>query len=138
MTTTTSASLRTTNFALYAGWVLSALVILFLLFDGIIKLIPLDVVLETLGSLGYPQDAGIARVLGVLTLLCTVLYAIPRTSFLGAVLLTGLLGGAMATHLRIASPLFSHTLFGLYLGIMVWGGLFLRSPKIRSLFMFQG
>ena len=125
------------NFALWAGWMLSGMVILFLAFDGVIKLVPLDVVLETMSGLGYPNDPGIARLLGVLTLLCTILYAIPRTSFLGAVLLTGLLGGAMATHLRIGSPLFSHLLFGFYLGVMAWGGLFLRDRRIRALFLFK-
>ena len=71
--------------------------------------------------------------LGVLTLACTLLYAIPRTSILGAILLTGYLGGAMATHLRAESPLFSHLLFGLYLGLMAWGGLYLRDPIVRAI-----
>jgi hypothetical protein len=66
-----------------------------------------------------------------------VLYAVPRTSALGAILLTGLFGGAMASHLRIDSPLFSHTLFGLYLGLMAWGGLFLRNPRLRSMLPVQ-
>lgn len=137
MSTTMNYARSRPDFALWMGRLLSGLVILFLAFDGIIKLVPLDVVLETMSSLGYPNDPGIARLLGVLTLFCTVLYAIPRTSFLGAVLLTGLLGGAMATHLRIGSPLFSHLLFGLYLGVMVWGGLFLRDPRIRALLLFK-
>lgn len=87
------------------GRVLSGLVVAFLAFDGAIKLVPLDVVTETLAVLGYPADVGLARLLGVLTLLCALLYAIPRTSVLGAILLTGYLGGAMATHLRADSPL---------------------------------
>ena len=74
-----------------------------------------------------------ARALGLITLLCTLLYALPSTSLLGAILLTGYLGGAIAAHVRIGSPLFSHVLFGLYLGLMVWGGLWLRDRRLRAL-----
>ncbi len=119
------------------GRALSGLVILFLVFDGAIKLVPLQVVTETMAALGYPADQGLARLLGVLTLLCTLLYAIPRTSILGAILLTGYLGGAMATHLRAESPLFTHLLFGFYLGIIAWGGLWLRDPRLRSFIPFK-
>jgi hypothetical protein len=117
--------------ARWAGYAISALVILFLAFDGVMKLVPLDIVTETLGQLGYPPS--LARGLGVLTLVCAALYAIPRTSVLGAILLTGLLGGAIATHLRVGSPIFSHLLFGGYLGLMAWGGLFLRDERVRAL-----
>jgi hypothetical protein len=110
---------------------LGAVVTLFLLFDGGIKVLDLSVVRQTLEHLGYPADLG--RFLGVLTVAIAALYAWPQTSVPGAILLTGLLGGAMATHLRAASPLFSHTLFGLYLGLMAWGSLFLRYPRVRSL-----
>jgi hypothetical protein len=116
-----------------AGWILSGLLIAFLIFDGAIKLLPLQVVFDTMGPLGYPPDVGTARILGVLTLGCTLLYAVPRTSLLGAILLTGYLGGAISTHFRIGSPLFSHTLFGLYLGLIAWGGLYLRYPWLRRL-----
>lgn len=119
--------------SLWTGRVLSGLVIAFLLFDGAIKLIPLQVVTDTMVELGYSGSADLARLLGVLTLLCTILYAVPRTSILGAILLTGYLGGAMATHLRVGNPLFSHLLFGLYLGVMAWGGLYLRDARLRSL-----
>ncbi len=115
------------------GRVLSGLVVAFLAFDGAIKLVPLDVVTETLSVLGYPADVGLARLLGVLTLLCALLYAIPRTSVLGAILLTGYLGGAMATHLRADSPLFTHILFGFYLGVIAWAGLWLRDRSVRAL-----
>jgi hypothetical protein len=118
---------------LWTGRCLSVLVILFLVFDAAIKLVPLDVVLETMAPLGWPQGAGMARFLGLLTLLCTLLYAMPRTSVLGAILLTGYLGGAVATHLRVGSPLFSHTLFGVYLGFFIWGGLYLRDARLRAL-----
>ena len=89
---------------------MSGLVILFLLFDGGIKLVPLEIVTQTSGEIGLPTDASFARLLGVLTLIGVVLYAIPQTAVLGAILLTGYMGGAIATHLRIDSPLFSHTL----------------------------
>ena len=105
--------------AIWVGRVMSGLVILFLLFDGAIKLIPLDVVVETSAQLGIPGN--LARTLGILTLVCTLLYAIPKTSVLGAILLTGYLGGAIATQLRVGSPLFTHLLFGAYLGLMVLG-----------------
>lgn len=125
------------NKAVWTGRVLSGLVILFLVFDGGIKLVPLDVVTETTAQLGYPGTASFARFLGVVTLVCTLLYAYPRTAVLGAILLTGYLGGAIATHVRIGNPLFSHTLFGVYLGLMLWGGLYLRDPRIRALIPFN-
>jgi DoxX-like family len=123
--------------ALWTGRIMSGLVILFLLFDGAIKLVPLEIVTETSAQLGLPTTVAMARTLGVLTIVSTLLYAIPRTSVLGAILLTGYLGGAIATHLRIDSPLFSHTLFGLYLGLLVWGGLYLREPRLRALIPFR-
>lgn len=132
---TASKTAPVSSKAFWAGHGISTLVILFLLLDGIIKLVPLAVVTETLAQLGYP--VGLARGLGVLTLVCTVLYAIPRTSVLGAILLTGLLGGAIATHLRVGSPIFSHLLFGVYLGVMVWGGLLLRDGRLRALLRLQ-
>lgn len=116
-----------------AGMILSGLVVAFLLFDGVIKLIPLPVVTETMEALGYSADPGLARLLGVITLGCAILYAIPRTSVLGAILLTGLLGGAIATHLRVGSPIFSHLLFGVYIGVIAWSGLYLRYEAVRRL-----
>jgi hypothetical protein len=119
--------------ALWTGRVLSGLVILFMLFDGAIKLVPWPVVTETMDRIGYGSSETLARSLGFITLACTILYAIPPTSILGAILLTGYLGGAMASHVRIGSPLFSHILFGFYLGLMVWGGLWLRDRNLRAL-----
>lgn len=119
------------NTALWTGRIISGLVVAFLLLDGAIKLVPLDIVIETSKELSIPTE--LARLLGILTLLCAVLYAIPRTSVLGAILLTGYLGGAVYTHLRIGSPLFTHTLFGIYLGLMAWGGLWLRDERLRAL-----
>jgi hypothetical protein len=123
--------------ALWTGRVFSGLVIVFLLFDGAIKLVPWPVVTQTMDRMGYGSSESLARTLGVITIACTVLYAIPPTSILGAILLTGYLGGAMASHVRIDSPLFSHTLFGLYLGLMVWGGLWLRERSLRTLLPFR-
>lgn len=124
--------------ALWIGRILSGLVIAFLLLDGAIKLIPIAPVTETLQQLGFTVTDDLARGIGALTLLCAVLYAIPRTSLLGAVLLTGLLGGAMATHLRAGSPLFTHLLFGFYVGLAAWGGLWLRDRTLRILLPFRG
>jgi hypothetical protein len=123
--------------ALWTGRVLSGLVIVFLLFDGAIKLVPWPVVTETMDRIGYGSSETLARSLGVITVACTVLYAIPPTSILGAILLTGYLGGAMASHLRIGSPLFSHILFGFYLGLMLWGGIWLRDKRLRALMPFR-
>ena len=119
--------------ARWTGRVLSGLVIVFLLFDGAVKLVPWPIVTETMDRMGYGSSESLARTLGVITVACTVLYAIPPTSILGAILLTGYLGGAMASHVRIGSPLFTHTLFGLYLGLMVWGGLWFRDGSLRDL-----
>jgi hypothetical protein len=119
------------------GYGLSALVILFMAFDGGIKLVPLDIVVETTAQLGYPASETLARGLGILGLFCTALYAYPRTSVLGAILLTGYLGGTVATHLRVGSPVFSHMLFGVYLGVMLWGGLYLRDDRLRSQFPYR-
>ncbi|MBV1690061.1 DoxX family protein [Novosphingobium sp. G106] len=120
-----------------AGWVMSGLLIAFLVMDAGMKLVPLQVVIETTAGLGYPTSLGMVRGLGILTLTCTALYAWPRTAVLGAILLTGYLGGAVATHVRIGSPLFSHVLFGVYLGLLAWGGLYLRDPRIRALLPFR-
>ena len=122
--------------ALWAGRILSGLAILFLLFDGLIKLPPLEIVTTTSKEMGLPTTDSFARFLGVVTLACTALYAWPRTALLGAVLLTGLFGGAIATHLKLGSPLFSHTLFGVYLGLIVWGGLWLRDERVRRVMPF--
>ncbi|TCL74664.1 DoxX family protein [Rhizobium sp. BK251] len=119
------------------GTVLSGLIVVFLIFDGAIKLVPIAPVTDTLTALGYSGDPVLARALGVITLACAVLYAIPRTSVLGAILLTGLLGGAIATHLRVGSPVFSHLLFGVYLGLMAWGGLYLRYEAVRRMIPFK-
>jgi hypothetical protein len=123
--------------ARWIGRILSGLVIVFLMIDGAIKLVPWPIVTETMERMGYGSSDALMRGLGAITIVCTVLYAIPPTSILGAILLTGYLGGAIASHVRIESPLFTHTLFGLYLGLMLWGGLWLRDANLRSLMPFR-
>lgn len=117
----------------WTGRVLSGIAVLFLTFDGIIKLVPIQPVTDSLRELGYPASDSFARFLGILTLLCTALYAWPRTAVLGAVLLTGIMGGAITSHLRLGDPLFSHTLFGVYLGLLFWVGLWLRDERVRRI-----
>lgn len=115
----------------WVGRVMSAMVILMLLFSGGIKVAGRPEVATTLTSLGWPVTAGVP--IGILELTIALLYALPRTATLGAVLMTGLLGAAMATHIRVDSPLFSHVLFGLYMGLFAWGGLWLRDGRLRSM-----
>jgi hypothetical protein len=117
--------------AVNVGRALSALAILFLAFDTAIKLAGMSVVAETLSSLGYSADLGFT--IGVVELVCLVLYVVPRTAVVGAILLTALFGGGIATHIRVGSPVFTHILFGVYLGLFVWGGLYLRSARLREL-----
>ena len=121
--------------ALWAGRVSSTLPVLFLLMDGVMKLVKPAIVVETTVKLGYPETVIVP--LGIVLLVCTVLYAIPRTSVLGAILLTGYLGGAVATHVRIGNPLFTHALFPVYLGVFIWGGLYLRDTRLRALIPFR-
>ncbi len=117
----------------WAGWAISGLVIAFLLMDSIMKLLALPVVIEASASLGWQADAHTARALGVVLLISTLIYAAPQTAVLGAILLTGYLGGAVAAHVRIGTPLFTHVLFGVYIGALLWSGLFLRDARIRAL-----
>jgi hypothetical protein len=116
------------------GWIASGLAIAFLIFDGAIKFFPIAPVTDSFTELGYP--VALAPAIGTLELAIVALYAVPRSSVLGAVLLTGLLGGAIASQVRIGSPLFSHTLFGVYLGTIAWGGLYLRDARVRALFRY--
>ena len=129
----TGAGERSGTNASRTGWALSGLVILFLALDGAMKLAQLPVVAETSAQLGWPSDPATIYLLAGLLLGSTLLYAIPRTALLGAILLTGYLGGAVATHVRIGSPVFSHILFGVYIGLLAWGGLWLREPRLRDL-----
>ena len=113
------------------GGVLSGLAIAFLAFDSVVKFTGIQPVADSFAQLGYALE--LAPVIGGIELVCVVLYAVPRTAVLGAVLLTGLFGGAIASHLRVADPLFSHTLFSIYLSAFFWGGLYLRERRLRAL-----
>ena len=116
---------------LWTGRIMSALPALFLLVDGVGKLVKPAPVLEGTVQLGYPESVLLA--LGIVLLACTVLYMIPRTAILGAILLAGYLGGTVATHVRVGSPLFSHILFPVYVAVLVWGGLYVRDERLRAL-----
>jgi DoxX-like family len=115
----------------WTGRVLTTLVTLFLLFDVTLKFLRPPMVVEGTLKLGYPESS--ILVLGIVLLACTVLYLVPRTAVLGAVLLTGYLGGAVATHLRVGDPLLSHTVFPVYVGALIWAGLVLRRPSLAPL-----
>ncbi len=118
------------------GWVLTGLYALFMLGASVApKLLALPVVEDTMAQLGWP--AGYGLMIGLIELACVLLYLYPRTSVLGAVLTMGLLGGAMATQIRVGNPLFSHTLFSIYLGLFMWGGLWLRDPALRAIFPWR-
>ena len=117
--------------ALWAGRSLSAIAVLFLVFDSVGKLLRVQPVIDGTMSLGYSPDVIVG--LGVTLLTCVVVYVVPRTSLLGAVLLTGYLGGAVATHVRVGSPLFTHVLFPTYIAALLWGGLMLRDPRLRAI-----
>ncbi|CUS45879.1 membrane protein [hydrothermal vent metagenome] len=115
------------------GWTLTGLFGLFMLGASIApKLVGAAVATDTLVALGWPGSY--ALLIGLIELSCLILYLLPRTNILGAVLMTALLGGSLATQLRVGSPLFSHTLFSVYLGLFMWGGLWLRDAAVRALF----
>ncbi|WP_423601926.1 DoxX family protein [Sphingomonas sp. MS122] len=127
--------MTTTPAMLWTGRVLTGLFALFMLGASVTpKLLMMPVAEQTMAQLGWP--AGYAFMIGVLELTFLVLYLIPQTRILGAVLMMALLGGAMATQIRAGSPLFSHILFSVYLGLFMWGGLWLRDPQLRALFPF--
>ena len=121
--------------SLWAGRVMSGWAILFLLFDSVIKLLKMAPAVEGTVQLGYPESAVVG--IGIVEILCLLVYAIPRTSVVGAVLLTGYLGGAIATHVRVGSPLFTHVLFPIYVAALIWGGLLLRDERLRALVPFE-
>jgi len=116
---------------LWTSYIMSGLVVLFMLMDCIMKLVKPPEVIEGTLALGFAEQH--LPVIGALGLISTLLYAFPRTSLLGAILLTAYFGGAVATHVRLNNPLFTHTLFTVYFGILIWGGLWLRNSKLREL-----
>ncbi|HET7005094.1 MAG TPA: DoxX family protein [Candidatus Binatia bacterium] len=119
------------GFALWSGRVLTGIAVAFLLVDALGKLLKIPAVVEGTVKLGYPE--GVVLPIGVLLLIGVLLYLIPKTSLLGAIYLTAFLGGTVATHVRVGSPLVTHVLFGVYVAAFVWGGLALRNPRLLSL-----
>ena len=120
-----------TRFQLWTGRILSAVAVLFLLFDITLHLLRPPFVVEGTKQIGYPVNTILT--LGIIELVCLILYVVPRTAVLGAILWTGYLGGAVATHVRVSDPLFSHILFPIYVALFLWGGLWLREPRLRAL-----
>ncbi|HYC59343.1 MAG TPA: DoxX family protein [Thermoanaerobaculia bacterium] len=117
--------------AVFTGRVMSGIALLFLLFDAIGKLMRPAAVIEGTTQLGYSTE--VILPLGIIQAICLILYLMPRTAVLGAILWTGYLGGAVATHVRIDNPLFSHILFPVYVAALLWGGLWLRDRRVRAL-----
>jgi hypothetical protein len=121
----------TTRWKVTAAYVCTGLAALFLAFDTILKVLRLGPAVEGTASLGYP--AASVQWIGLIELVCLSLYLVPRTAVLGALLMTGYLGGAVATHVRISSPLLTHTLFPIYVAGLLWAGLYLRDARLRDL-----
>jgi hypothetical protein len=119
--------------SVWTGRILSGLAIAFLLIDGGMKLAVPALIAANSPDIGWSLDPVTIRTLGALLFIPTLLYVWPHTTVLGAILLTGYLGGTVATHMRIGDPLLTHTLFGVYLGVMLWAGLWLRMPALRAL-----
>jgi DoxX-like protein len=131
MTVPVEALQRSARTAATVGHVCSGLAVLFLTFDTVLKVLRLAPAIEGTTALGYPAES--VQWIGIIELVCLVLYVVPRTSVLGGLLLTGYLGGAIATHVRIASPLLTHVLFPVYVALLLWGGLYLREKRLREL-----
>ena len=131
LTNAQTAASHSSKTMLWAGWSLSGLTVLFMLFDALSKLAMEHHVIEATTKIGYQVE--VIRPLGIILLACTVLYAIPRTAIFGAILLTGYLGGALASKVRVEDPIFSSILFGVYFGILAWSGLYLRDERLRRL-----
>ena len=121
--------------AITIGRIVTALPVLFLAFDTGIKFTHVDAVAQSMNQLGYAPGA--APLIGILELVCLAIYLVPNTAVLGAVLLTGYLGGAIASHVRVGNPLFSHELFPTYIAGLLWLGLYLREPRLRALLPFR-
>jgi DoxX-like protein len=116
---------------LWTARIVTAIAVLFLIFDGVTKVMNVDAVKAGMAEMGYP--AHLTAGIGTLLLICVAVYLIPRTAVLGAVLLTGYLGGAVASQVRIEHPLFGYTLFPIYIAVLLWGGLYLRDSRVRAL-----
>lgn len=118
----------------WAAYLVTAIPVLFLLLDALGKFVRPEAVVQGTAALGYAENVIVP--LGITLLVCTILYLMPRTAVLGAILLTGYLGGTVAAHVRVGNPLFTHVLFGPYIGILLWLGLYLRDGRLRSLLPF--
>jgi DoxX-like family len=127
----TDHSRKRSTRAVWAGRILSAVAVLFLAFDAVIKVLMLPWVVEASAKIGF--QANTILVLGIIQVVCLATYLIPRTAVVGAVLWTGYLGGAIATHVRLGDPLLSHTLFPIYVAVLLWGGLWLRDRRVSAL-----
>lgn len=115
---------------LWAGRSITTLAVLFLVFDAAVKFTSIPEVMDSFTQLGYPMR--LAASIGLIQLCCVMVYLIPRTAVVGAVLLTGYLGGAVATHVRVENPLFTHTLFPIYVAVLIWTGLYFRDERLRT------
>jgi len=133
--TAAPAHLQVSRSPVIIGYALTGLAALFLAFDTVMKLLGIDQAVQSTTALGYP--ASVVVTIGVIELVCLTLYLVPATSVSGAILLVGYLGGAVATHVRAGNPLASHVLFPLYIAAMLWGGLYLREPRLRALLPFR-
>ena len=120
-----------TKKAIWGGRILTGLATVFLLFDATMKVLELTPAVEGTAKLGYPTSVIFG--LGIAEIVCLAVYLVPRTAILGAILWTGYLGGAIATHVRVGDPLFSHVLFPVYVAALIWGGIWLREPRLRAL-----
>ena len=139
MTTTDAAAMPTSlrsRRALWGGWAMSGFAVLFLLFDATVKVLQLPMAAEATAQLGY--SASVLLWLGLLELACLGVYLVPRTAVLGAVLWTGYLGGAVATHVRVGNPLLGYVLFPVYVALFLWGGLWLRDERLRAVLPLRG
>ena len=128
---TSAHQLSPSRRALWTGRILGGLFVAFMLMDATMKVLAQPVAVEGTATLGYPTSVVVP--LGIVQLACLALYVVPRTALLGALLWTGYLGGAVATHVRMENPLFSHVLFPLYVAALLWGSLYLRDLRLRAL-----
>lgn len=138
-TTTPSAntpSLQTSRAARWTSFVMQGIAVLFLAADSIAKLVVDPELLQAESNLGFPNESIVP--VGIIALVCLAIYLIPRTAILGAILWTGYLGGAIAIHFRVGNPLATHTLFPIYLAVLLWGALWLRDERLRALIPFRG
>jgi hypothetical protein len=129
--TTTIAIPVSTTGAVYSGRILSGIAVVFLTFDAAMKVLAVPAAVEATTQLGYPANT--LPAIGILQVVCLALYLVPRTAVVGAVLWTGYLGGAVATHVRVASPLLTHTLFPVYVAALLWAGLWLRDARVDAM-----